>query len=108
MGFVQVIQFRTSRIDEMMKVADHYQSARDRSSTVERVVTCQDRDNPGQYFTFAFFDSYDAAMENSELPATREMSQSMMSLADGPPTFFNLDILDDRTPMAMRDDKWQV
>ena len=35
-------------------------------------------------------------MENSNSPKTQEMSQKMMGLADGPPTFYNLDVLDDR------------
>ncbi len=33
----------------------------------------------------------------SELPATQEFSQKMMALADGAPTFSNLDVAEDRT-----------
>ena len=43
-----------------------------------------------------FFDSYEDAMANSDLPVTAEFSQRMMALADGPPTFRNLDVLEDR------------
>ena len=96
MGFVQVIQYRTSKIDEMRKVGDEWESDPGPTSA-RRVVVCQDRDNAGQYFTLAFFDSYEAAMENSTSPRTQEMAQRMMGLADGPPSFFNLDVLDDRT-----------
>lgn len=35
-------------------------------------------------------------MESSSTPRTREMSTRMMSLADGAPTFSNVDIIDDR------------
>jgi hypothetical protein len=94
---VQIIQFNTSKIDEMRKVGDEWEAAAGDSRTAQRVVMCQDRDNAGQYFTLAFFDSYDAAMENSNLPATQEFSQRMMGFADGPPTFYNLDVLDDRS-----------
>jgi hypothetical protein len=96
MAFVQVIEFRSSKIDEMRKVADEWESG-DNAGTTQRVVLCQDRDDPGRYFTLAFFDSYDSAMENSNSPRTQEMSQKMMGLADGPPTFYNLDVLDDRS-----------
>jgi hypothetical protein len=96
MGFVQIIQFRTSKIDEMRKVGDEWEAAVGSGRTAQRVVVCEDRDNAGQYFTLAFFDSYDAAMKNSNLPETQEFSQKMMSLGDGPPTFYNLDVLDDR------------
>jgi hypothetical protein len=41
------------------------------------------------------FDSYEDAMENSNLPVTQEFSQKMMALGDGPPTFYNLDLAED-------------
>lgn len=43
-----------------------------------------------------FFDSYDDAMANSDMPTTQEFAQKMMGLADGPPTFYNLDVVEDR------------
>ena len=54
------------------------------------------RNNADQYFTLAFFDSFESAMENSNSPKTQEMSQKMMGLADGPRPSIILDILDDR------------
>jgi hypothetical protein len=95
-AFVQIIQYRTSKIDEMRKVGDEWQEAVGDAGTAQRVLVCGDRDNAGQYFNLAFFDSYDAAMENSNHPTTQEFSQRMMGLADGPPTFYNLDVIDDR------------
>jgi hypothetical protein len=95
MSFVQVIQYRTSKFDEMQKVADEWQ-ADPGTDHARRVVVCRDRDNDGQYYTLVFFESYEAAMENSNAPRTQEMSQKMMALADGPPTFYNLDVVDER------------
>jgi hypothetical protein len=43
-----------------------------------------------------FFDSYESAMENSGLPETKALSARMAELADGPATFRNLDVLDER------------
>jgi hypothetical protein len=96
MAFVQIIEYRTSKIDEMRKIGDEWEGAAAGDSTAQRVLVCADRDDTGRYFTLAFFDSYDAAMENSDNPTTQEFAGRMMSLADGPPTFYNLDVLDDR------------
>jgi hypothetical protein len=95
-AFVQIIQYRTSKIDEMRKVGDEWEAAARDSSTAQRVIVAGDRDDAGQYFTLAFFDSYDAAMENSNDPMTQEFAGRMMGFADGPPTFYNLDVIDDR------------
>ena len=67
------------------------------TSTARRVVLCEDRDQPGRYLQMVFFDSYESAMANSELPITQEFAGKMGALADGPPTFFNLDVVDDRS-----------
>jgi hypothetical protein len=39
------------------------------------------------------FESYDAAMENSNRPDTGEYAARMAELCDGPPTFYNLDVV---------------
>jgi len=54
------------------------------------------RDNPGRYFNIVFFESYEAAIENSAMPETDALSRKMMSFAEGPPTFYNLNVIDDR------------
>jgi hypothetical protein len=96
MGFVQVIEFRTSKIDDVRKVGEEWEAAAGANAKARRRVLTEDRDNPGHYFNIVFFDSYDDAMENSKLPVTQEFSQKMMALGDGEPTFHNLDVVDDR------------
>ncbi|MGH9231135.1 MAG: hypothetical protein ACRD07_20810 [Acidimicrobiales bacterium] len=96
MAFVQIIEFRTSKLDEMRKLEDEWETAAGSESTVRRVITGADRDDAGRYLQVAFFDSYESAMENSNLPVTQEFSQKMMALSDGPATFYNLDVVDDR------------
>jgi hypothetical protein len=97
MGFVQVITFQTSKIDEIRKLGEEFEAAAGPKGTARRVVLCADRDNPGRYANLVFFDSYESAMENSKLPVTQEFAQKMMAASDGEPTFYNLDVLDDRT-----------
>ena len=97
MAFVQIIDFRTSKLDEMRRIEEEWEAAAGADSTARRVITCADRDDPGHCFQLVFFDSYESAMENSNLPVTQEFSQKMMALGDGPPTFYNLDVVDDRS-----------
>ena len=96
MAFVQVIEFRSSRIDEMEGVVDEWEKATEGKRQARRRVLCKDRDIPGRYLNVVFFDSYEEAMENSSLPETDALSKKLMGLADGPPTFYNLNVLDDR------------
>jgi quinol monooxygenase YgiN len=92
-GFVQIIQFKTSKFDEMQKVVDQYREQTAGRRTTGRVMTTKDRDNTGQYMIVAAFPSYEAAMQNNELPETQAMSEQMMKFSDGPPTFYNLDLV---------------
>ena len=62
-----------------------------------RRILCHDRDNPDRYFEVVFFDSYEDAMQNSALPETDALSRKMLGFANGPATFYNLDVEDDRS-----------
>jgi quinol monooxygenase YgiN len=92
-GFVQIIEFRSSRIDEIRALADEYSAQRQAGAGVRGNV-CADRDNPGRFFNVVEFESYEAAMENSNRPETSEFASKMAELCDGPPTFYNLDVIE--------------
>ena len=95
-GFVQIIEYKTSRPDEMDAVSNDFRSARDAAgaaSAPTMVVTTADRDRPGYYLTIVSFDSYEAAMENSQRDDTSEFAEKMTELCDGPPKFYNLDVV---------------
>lgn len=97
MGFVQIIEFRTSKYDEMREVGERWEKEAGESATARRRILCQDRDEPGRYVNIVFFDSYESAMQNSSLPETERFSKEMFALADGQPTFHNLEVVEDRT-----------
>jgi quinol monooxygenase YgiN len=96
MAFVQIIEMRTSKVEEMQRVGEEWEAAVGDDRTARRRVFCQDRDNPDRYFNIVFFDSYESAMQNSEHPTTQKFSKRMGELVDGEPTFYNLDVLDER------------
>ena len=74
MGFVQIIEFQSSKIDEIRKMGEDWEAAVGSDRKARRMVVAGDRDNPGHYLNIVFFDSYEAAMENSSLPQTQELS----------------------------------
>ena len=95
--FIQVIDFKTDRIEEGQAHVDEYRANTAGRRTARRAILAQDRDNPGRYFNIVFFDSYEDAMKNSEMPETQKLSEALMGLGDGLPTFVNLDVLTDQT-----------
>lgn len=90
--FIQMIEFRTSKFDEFEQLAKEWEAAAT-EKTVRRRVLVRDRDDAQHYFNIVFFDSYEEAMQNSEQPVTQEFAGRMMALADGEPTFHNLDVV---------------
>jgi len=94
--FVQVIEWDSSKRDEMQKLSDEWEAAIGADSKAVRRVMCEDRDRPGHYVNIVFFDSYEEAMENSDHPVTQEFSQKMTALTDGPAKFYNLDVIEEK------------
>jgi quinol monooxygenase YgiN len=95
-SFIQIMQLKTSKVDEIRAAVDEWEKATEGKRTVERSIVCQDRDNPGRYSVIVFFDSYEDAMKNSALPETDALSKKVTALSDGPPTFVNLEIIEER------------
>ena len=90
--FVQIIEYKTSRIDEVQALATERRPQMEAGSTVRRGTVTADRDRPGYYLTIIEFDSYESAMENSHRAQTSEFAAEMAKLCDGPPKFYNLDV----------------
>jgi len=97
MGFVQIIEMRSKEYEQLQALGDEFFAATEGKRTVKRSVITRDRNDPDRYVLMVFFDSYEAAMENSNLPETSELAAKQAALLDGSPTFHDLDIIDDRT-----------
>jgi hypothetical protein len=93
--FIQVIEFETDRIDEGQQYVDEYRAATEGKRTARRGILTKDRDKPNHYVNLVFFDSYESAMKNSEMPETQELSAKLMKIAKGEPKFYNLEVLKD-------------
>ena len=92
-GFVQIIEFQTSRIEEVEALGRPSRTEGTTAPTFRRISATADRDRPGTYFTIVEFDSYESAMENSNRPETSDFAAKMAALCDGPPVFRNLEVM---------------
>jgi quinol monooxygenase YgiN len=94
-SFVQIIEYTSSRIDEIRNLGEKVRAERSGEEGGPRSIrVTEDRDKPGHFLTIVEFESYEKAMENSNHPATQAFAAEMASLVDGPPTFINLNVLD--------------
>ena len=95
MEFIQVVQFETSNIDEVIAIArGGYPDGAVKPSSV---TVMKDRDRPNGYATLLRFDSYEDAMTHSESDSTHERVARLAPLM-GERRFYNLDIIDEYQP----------
>jgi quinol monooxygenase YgiN len=90
--FIQVIEFKTGRIDEFNAALDDWLKQTAGQRAASRGTQTKDRDQPNTYVQIVEFPSYEEAMANSSLPETSEFAAQLAALCDGPPTFRNLDV----------------
>lgn len=97
MTFVQLVEFRMPDIAPAGDIDEQWWRATEGKRTVRRELMARDRSDPSRYFAIVFFDSYESAMENSRLPETMAAAEQYAKLSDGPPVFYDLEILGDRS-----------
>jgi hypothetical protein len=93
-GFVQIIEFTTSDFDTVRKVDEEWTKATEGKRTARRQIVTRDRNQPDRYLALIFFDSYQSAMENSNLDETRRFAERYRA-ATNDITFHDLDVIDD-------------
>jgi hypothetical protein len=97
MEFLQIIECHTSKYDELIALEEEWRTATEGKRTLRRSFIARDRNEANRYFVLAFFDDYDSAMVNSNLPETTEFGRKQEQLLDAPIAFTDLDILEDRS-----------
>lgn len=93
MAFIQIIEFTSSRFDEMEALMDDWLKQTEGKRKSSRGTITKDRDRPNTYVQVVEFPSYEVAMENSNMPETAAFAEQMGKLCDGPPKFLNLDVV---------------
>jgi hypothetical protein len=95
MTFVQIIEYETTRTDEMDQLLDEWMRATEGKRTVTHELHARDRDDPTHFVDIVEFPSYEQAMRNNDLPETGSMARRMRSLCSTEPRFVNLEVLRD-------------
>ncbi len=96
MAFVQIIDFRTSDIDGIKKSGEEWEAATEGKRTVRRQIVGRDRNDPSRYVIIVFFDSYESAVQNSQLPETQASAEKFAALTDEI-SFVDLDVIEERS-----------
>ncbi|MBP5907792.1 ester cyclase [Streptomyces sp. LBUM 1478] len=95
MTFVQLIDCRTSRFDEMDRLMDTWVEKTRGKRTATHSLIGKDRSDGSHFVEIVEFPSYEEAMRNSGLPETERIFQEMVALCEEMPTFTDLDVVRD-------------
>lgn len=95
MAFVQIIDFRTDRLDDLNRLMDTWVEQTKGRRTASHALVGTDRSDSGHVVEIVEFPSYEEAMRNSRLPETDRIFREMTALCDGPPAFTDLDVVRD-------------
>lgn len=92
MSFIQIIEFSTTRIDEVKALLNEWIAKTEGQRNARRATLTADRDESNAYLQIVEFSSYDAAMRNSNLPDTGAFAQRLGALCSKPLAFRNLEV----------------
>ncbi|MEU9283352.1 ester cyclase [Streptomyces sp. NPDC048275] len=95
MTFVQLIDCKTSRFDEMNRLMDTWADQTKGKRTATHNIIGKDRSDASHFIEIVEFTSFDEAMRNSNLPETDKIFREMVALCDEMPTFTDLDVVRD-------------
>ncbi|GGJ19860.1 ester cyclase [Streptomyces brasiliensis] len=95
MTFVQLIECRTSRFDEMDRLMDDWVEQTKGKRTATHDLVGRDRSDASHFIEIVEFPSYADAMRNSNMPETDKIFREMVALCDEMPTFTDLDVVRD-------------
>jgi hypothetical protein len=95
MAFVQIMSYTTSKRAEMDAAVQRWLEDTQDVRRSRRRLLLRDRDDQQRYVEIVFFDSYEDAMHNSNLPATGALSTVFAELSEDGFSFQNLELLED-------------
>lgn len=95
MSFVQIIDCKTSRIEDLNRLMDRWVEQTKGKRTATHSIVGTDRSDSSHVVEIVEFPSYDVAMRNSQLPETDRIFREMVALCDEMPTFTDLDVVRD-------------
>jgi predicted ester cyclase len=100
MTFVQLIECRTRRFDEMDRLMDRWVEQTKGKRTATHTLVGRDRTDAEHVVEIVEFPSYEEAMRNSRLPETDKVFHELLALCEETPTFTDLDVVRDERSYA--------
>jgi predicted small metal-binding protein len=91
-AFVQVIEFRTTRLPEFQAIEDRWRDEIGGDRTARWAVTGADRATADRYVQIVGFPDYESAMANSKNPATSRFAEQLGAVCEGEAVFHDLDV----------------
>ncbi|MFD7445092.1 ester cyclase [Streptomyces sp. NPDC059909] len=95
MTFIQLIDCKTDRVDELNRLMDTWIEQTKGRRTATHSLLGTDRSDATHVVEIVEFPSYEEAMKNSNMPETDRIFQEMVALCDGLPTFTDLEVIRD-------------
>ncbi len=92
--FVQLIEFQTSRIDDVRALERQWREATAASGSRAAMSIAKDRDRQNRYVWMVEFPSREHAARSGDMEETAVVAEQLMKLADGPAVVRNLDVLE--------------
>ena len=92
MTFIQIIEMRTTNFDEIQQARRANGDATEGRRTLRRSIVARDRKDPERHLVIVFFDSYESAMANSNLPETTAFGEKQTAFLDGSMQFTDYDV----------------
>jgi hypothetical protein len=94
-AFIQVIDYETSNPEAVEAAHEAWRESTEGKRNAKRIVRTRYHDDPNRFCDIVFFDSYDQAMQNSDLPETGEFAGRLSEAVKGEPHYWNLDVVDE-------------
>lgn len=94
MAFIQTIEFTTEQRDDMLELMGRWSADAMANGTAQRGTMAADRGRTGRYIMAVWFESPEAAAENSDRPETGAFAEQFAGLCSDGPHFHEYDVVE--------------
>jgi hypothetical protein len=97
MNFIQLIDYKTTRVDEVQALLTRWIETTGGIRTATRTTVGRDRNDPTHFIEILQFPAYGDALRNSNLSETNKIHEEFVGLCVEYPKFINLDVIRDES-----------
>ena len=93
MAFIQSFEFATDQRDKVLEVMGRWSADAIGIGSAQRATMAEDRSAPGRFVMVVWFDSPEAAAENSARPETGAFAEEFAALCSDGPVFREFEVI---------------